>query len=279
MKLKLKMMAVAAAMASLAGAAHADLTVPGTTNGSFALVAWNTVTRDWYIRDLGYVMNDFLPTGVNASAADGGPATGDKSTPDLKIAGVAGPGVTVKSNFSDSSFSTWYNAQPATDVRWFAGSYDSTSASSSGTTRRAIFASANPLETINNGQIDLFVSSANFGGLSSFYATGGLSKTGVNLLPSADTGFGSGVDVLTVGQSANLFFAARTTFTGASSTTAPVNNFGGGMLTLLSSGELSYEVPSASAVPLPAAVWMMGAGLVAIGGMVRRRRAAAADQA
>ena len=69
MKLKLKMIAIAAAMASLAGTAHADLTTGSTVNnGSFSLLVFNTVTRDWYIRDLGFLINSFLPSTITTTA-------------------------------------------------------------------------------------------------------------------------------------------------------------------------------------------------------------------
>ena len=44
-------------------------------------------------------------------------------------------------------------------------------------------------------------------------------------------------------------------------------------------GPYSLAPANVAAVPLPAAAWLMGAGLLGIGGMVRRRRAAAAAQA
>ena len=113
MKLKLKMVALAASLASLAGGAQADLTLGGGTdnNGSFSLMAFNTVTFDWYIRDLGYLINDFMPSTVTTSVGDGS-VVGNK-TPD---AGLLIDG-SVKSNFSDATFATWFAAQPASDVR------------------------------------------------------------------------------------------------------------------------------------------------------------------
>ncbi len=287
MKLKMKLVAVAAALASLAGVAHADLTAPGVNNGSFALVAFNTVTRDWYIRDLGYLMNGFLPSGITTSVADGS-AVGDKS-PDtglviagsLAAAAAALPGntapVEVQANFSDAAFATWFSAQPAADVRWMVGSYDFVSQSSTGSQRRLIMSSKDPAESFTNGNLDSFTASGNFGGLSSLFGTGTLSKTGSALAGQADTGFNGGLTLDTlgmVGDSQSLFYAVRSTFTGSSGNTpSPLSNFGGATITLEADGDLIYSTPAA--VPLPPALWMMGAGLVAIGGMVRRRRAAA----
>jgi len=44
-------------------------------------------------------------------------------------------------------------------------------------------------------------------------------------------------------------------------------------VTLASNGDLTYVAPSA--VPVPAAAWLLGSGLLAMGGAIRRRKAAA----
>jgi hypothetical protein len=280
MKLKLKLVAIAAAMASLSGVAHADLTSGSTTNnGSFSLLAFNTVTRDWYIRDLGYLINDFLPTGITTSAADGA-AVGNKT-------GEAGQLIngTVKSNFSDAAFGTWFSAQTASDVRWMVGAYDQVSSSSTGSQRRAIISSAVANDTFLNSALDSFVSGSNWGGLSSFANPFTLSKTGTNIFGQADTGANSFADPGLVGQAQTLFYQVRTAFTGSgfnlSAQTIYGNSTGAASLTLAANGDLTYSLAPANvaAVPLPAAAWLMGAGLLGMGGMVRRRRAAAAAQA
>jgi hypothetical protein len=280
MKLKMKLVAVAAALASLAGGAHADLTSGSTVNnGSFSLLAFNTVSRDWYIRDLGYLLNSFLPSSITTTAGDGS-VTGDK-TPD---AGLLING-SVQSNFSDAAFATWFASQTASDVRWMVGSYDQVSSSSTTSQRRAIVSSKNPAEDFTNANLDSFVATANYGGLASFFNPGGLSKTGTNIFGQADTGANGGLTLETlgtVGDSQSLFYAVRSAFTGSSSNAATVTRFGNSenfaTITLQANGDLIYSLAAASTtppVPLPPALWMMGAGLVAIGGMVRRRRAAA----
>jgi len=275
MKLKLKMVALATALASLAGGAQADLTLGGGTdnNGSFSLMAFNTVTFDWYIRDLGYLINDFMPSTVTTSVGDGS-VVGNK-TP---VAGLLIDG-SVKSNFSDATFATWFAAQPASDVRWMVGAYDQVSNAGSTSQRRLIMSSKNPNEDFFNANLDSWVNSANYGGLSAFFNPGGLSKTGIGMAGQAVTGMNGGLDLDTlgtVGDSQSLFYAVRSAFIGSSSNLANVTAFGNtnglATITLLANGELEYNV---SAVPLPPALWMMGAGLVAMGAMVRRRRAAA----
>jgi hypothetical protein len=278
----MKLVAVAAALASLAGVAHADLTSgPTVNNGSFSLVAFNTVSRDWYIRDLGYLLNSFLPSSITTNAGDGS-VVGNK-TPD---AGLLING-SVQSNFSDAAFATWFSAQTASDVRWMVGAYDQVSSSGTTSQRRAIVSSKNANEDFFNANLDSFVASGNYGGLSALFNPGVLSRTGSSLAGQADTGFNGGLTLETlgtVGDSQSLFYAVRSTFTGSSSNPATVTRFGNttgfATITLEADGDLIYSLagtggPEVPPVPLPPALWMMGAGLVAIGGMVRRRRAAA----
>lgn len=290
MKLKFKMAAVAAALASLAGGAHADLTT-GTTqnNGSFALMAFNTVTFDWYIRDLGYLMNSFLPTGITTSVADNnqglaaGPnpaAVGDKSPE----AGLLLNGSN-SANFSDPAFATWLGTQNAANVKWMVGAADLQSVASTQNSRRLIASSTNAAENFTNAQLDAFTSTGLWGSLGLLANPFTLSKTGVLINTAAASGFQSGVGLADVGQSANLFYAVRAGFTGGTAnfanTTAYGNSGGLATVTLEADGDFIYSLAPAGVapVPLPPALWLMGAGLVAMGGMVRRRRAAAALQA
>lgn len=284
MKLKFKMAAVAVALASLAGGAHADLTnASAQNNGSFSLMAFNTVTLDWYIRDLGFLMNSFLPTGITTSVADNnqgsaaGPnpaAVGDK-TPE---AGLLLNGSNT-ANFSDPSFATWLGTQTATDVRWMVGSYDLAANASQGSTKRLIVSSTNTAETFMNVAVDSFTASGQWGGLFGYFNPATLSKTGTDMSATANLAFQSGADLAEVGETATLYYATRSAFTGSGTSQANITAFGnsGGLATVLlaNDGEFSYSLAPAGVVPLPPALWLMGAGLVAIGGMVRRRQASA----
>lgn len=277
MKLNLKMIAAAVAMVSATGAANAALTLGSTGNGSLALYAFNTVTRDYYIRDMGFLLNDFLPTGVTTLSGDGA-VTGNR-TPEagLLLNGANTP------NFSDASFATWLSGQNAADIRWSMNAVDSTGSNATTNVKRAIVTSANPNETALNGQVDQFVASGNAGGLGTLFGdVAGVSMTSSAAPDAFDTNFGLGGDGLaSLNQSASLFYFARSTGTGsttAQSTRVQYGNSAGfATVTLEADGDFVYSLAAVpvSAVPIPAAAWLLGSGLLGLGGMARRRKAAA----
>lgn len=274
MKLKLKMMAAAVAMVSAAGA-NAALVDASTGNGSVSLIAFNQSTGDYYIRDLGFLLNDFLPSSITTRPGDGA-VTGTR-TPEagLTLNGSNTP------NFSDASFSSWVGSQNTADIRWMVTGSDNTANSGAQSVRRALVSSINPAETATNGNIDGYTSSANAGALSALFGSATLSMTGTGAPDSFGTNFGLGADGLaSLNQSANLFYFARTTYTGSttvqSERTQYGNSAGFATITLESDGDVVYALaPAVSAVPVPAAVWLLGSGLLGLGGMVRRRKAAA----
>lgn len=281
MKMKLKLAAVAAALVSLAGGARADLTPPNSPNGSLALVVFDTVTRDWYMRDLGFLMNSFLPSSVTTFTGDGGGSavTGDK-TPD---AGLTLNGGNTTNFGSDATFTTWLASHTAANVRWMVSASDQVGVTTGVDVPRLIASSANASETATNSQVTNYTSSGLAGGLGTFFNPGGLSKTGTGDAASAwDNNFGLGADGLaSLDQAVNLFYFTRTTGTGSSTGAATGGAYGNSanLATLLftSAGELTYALaPAVAAVPLPTAALLLGGGLLAMGGRVRRRAAAAA---
>jgi hypothetical protein len=277
MKFNLKMIAAAVAMVSAAGAAHADLAAPTTGNGSLALFAFNTVTRDYYIRDLGFLMNDFLPSSVTSLSGNGG-GTGTR-TPEAGLLLNAGN----TPNFADASFSAWLAGQNTADIRWAVSGGDSTGTSTATNVPRAITSSAVDLNPTNQ-LMTSYSSSGNAGGLSTLFNGNGatLSITGPGAAAAFDTNFGlGGATLASLDQSVGLFYFARTAGTSANATPATKvqygNTTGYATVTLEADGDFVYSLAGApvSAVPIPAAAWLLGSGLIGLGGMVRRRKAAA----
>ncbi|MBC7941694.1 MAG: hypothetical protein H7Z19_18400 [Chitinophagaceae bacterium] len=282
MKLEFKMIAIAAALASLAGGAQATVSTVNTNNGSFVLTVFNPVNKAWYMRDLGFTINTFLPTGTLASYGDPTSSLVGNKTPEGGL--TLNPGNTP--NFAgDSNWNTWFAAQTPnlTDLRWHVAAGDTLSGGPNGG-QRMLTSSANPDETASNGQVGNFTGASSYGSIQGFLTENVVSQFDINGVnapyqTSNDNLFGLGADGLaSIGQEVRLFYFARV-LTGqpGGTTGAPAlggtfaNSAGAAVLSLSASGELTYAAP----VPMPAAVWLMGAGLMAIGGVVRRRKAAA----
>ncbi|MBC7941696.1 MAG: VPLPA-CTERM sorting domain-containing protein [Chitinophagaceae bacterium] len=285
MKLEIKMIAIAAALASLAGGAQAAVSTVNTNNGSFALTVFNPVNKAWYIRDLGFTINTFLPTGTSASYGDPtSTLVGDK-TPQGGLTLNAGN----TPNFAgDANWNTWFAAQTAnaSELRWHVAAGDTLSGGPNGG-QRMLTSSANPDETVSNGQVGNFTGASSYGSIQGFLTEDVVSQfdiDGVNApyQTSNNTLFGLGADGLaSIGQGVGLFYFARVLvntpggLTGNPALGGAFSNSGGrATLSLASNGNLSYtlEAGGAAPIPLPAAVWLMGAGLVAMGTIGRRRK-------
>ena len=284
MKFNLKMIAVAAAMVS-AAAAQATPTTGTTNNGSLVIGAFNVSTNAWYLRDTGVLLNSFLPSSVTTLAADGGGSavTGDK-TP---AAGLTLTKASVGySNFGDASFSTWLTGQTQSDVRWFVSAVDDQTLGANATpTSRKRFITAGTGLAPTNGQLDGYVASGNAGGLGGFYASGtngAVSSTGTGAPGAFNTNFGLVADnsyLASLGDSVDLFYVVRSTqtasTTGAATNTQFGNATGFAKVSLAVNGDFAYTLAGApvSAVPVPAAAWLFGSGLLSFGAFVRRRTA------
>ncbi len=282
MKSNLKAIAAAVAMISMAGAAQAAIVTENTNNGNFVLTAFNQVTKAWYMRDLGFTINTFLPTGVNASVGDPSSGLVGNSTP---AAGLTLDKNNTTSFGSTGSWATWIAGQVLSDIRWNVTAVDPFTSGAANGVGRLLVSSANATETSSNGQLTNFTNSSNAGSAQSYFnpAQVGISASNTGAIPyqdSLDDNFGLGSDGLAMlDQGVGLFYFARSTQTGGSPNPANGGTFQNStnvaVVTLEADGDFSYILGGpVAAVPLPAAAWMLGAGLLALGGAVRRRRAA-----
>ena len=278
--MKLNLKAIAAAVVVVAtGSAHANIV--GATNGSgtgtgssLVIAAFDTVTKSAYYRDTGFLLNQFLPSSVTTGSGDGA-ATGNK-TPEAGL-------LLDKNNtasFADSAFSTWLSSVTLTNVKWTAFAGDSQSLTGTSNVSRLLLANSQvPPLTVTNSSITNAVPV--FTGLTPL--SFGLSTTQATVLDLIEGNLtGQSTTLGTLGQASNLFYYARTTGQLANSTPANAtlyqNSLNVASLTLGTNGDLVYSLAAASApgeVPVPAAAWLLGSGLLAIGGAARRRKAAA----
>ncbi len=275
MKFNLKVLAAAAIMVAASGA-NAALTDAAAGNSSLALVAFNPTTNAYYVRDLGYTLNSFLPSSVTTTAIDGGgTAVTGTQTPE------AGANITWAD--TNGTFASWVAGQSS--VLWTVAAGDaSTAAGTTNQTRALVAFGTAPVTAITNTTVRGAVGSANgVSGLATQNPGLGYDATGATVLPSFLSNNAFGAATLTaLGSAASLYYYVTTAGTGASTTAANFTIFGNSLntatLTLAANGVLTYDLQPAavSAVPVPAAAWLLGSGLLSLGGMVRRRRAAAA---
>jgi hypothetical protein len=73
-----------------------------------------------------------------------------------------------------------------------------------------------------------------------------------------------------IGTALTFYQYAKTGFT-STTKTAFSNAQGNGTWNLSAAGDLVYSIPAPSSVPLPAAVWLLGSGLLGLAGVGRRR--------
>ncbi|WP_428423383.1 VPLPA-CTERM sorting domain-containing protein [Methylibium sp.] len=268
MKFNLKMIATAVAMIA-ASSAHADLVNGATGSGSLFLTAFNQSTNAYYVRDLGYTLNQFLPSSITTAAGDGA-VTGDKTpTAGLTI------DKTTKSNFADASFSTWLAGQSsAADVRWTIAAGDSASVAGTNNVSRVLLTANNPGAFTN---LAVTTAVAAFNAIGSANAPMGLSATGAAVQSNATDNFAQGSASLGLLDSAlSVYYYVRSQGTLANATASVATQFGNGLnfatFKLASNGDVTYALAGApEAVPLPAAAWMLGSGLLGLAGVGRRK--------
>ncbi len=282
MKFNLKMIAAAVALAA-AGSAHADFVAgsAGTGDGTLGLLAWNVSTGAYYLRDTGFTMNSFLPTTGATITPSGELTPAYNKTPTAGLTLNSGN----TASFADASFSTWLASTTAADVRWTVMASDSVGVVATNRKREiGAVATGSAITAVTNGTVDNGVVAINglaatFTGSTTGTLSSGqlLSANGVFINQGGTASTSSFATAL--GADADLYYWVRSAATGVTTTAASVLQYGNGnfaKLRLASNGSLTYTLAAApvSAVPVPAAAWLLGSGLVSFGAFARRRRAA-----
>jgi hypothetical protein len=269
-------LAVASALSLGATSVFAATGAPWSNSSDLLLVVENASTHDTYVLDLGVSVDSLLPTGslvTNASL-------------NTSLAGIN------KTVSASSALQSFLAANPAAGDLWTleGGQWNGSSSTPAGNNTRApgggkaIFTSANG--TANNanvasktdGNMNSFLNGLNaeivpgqgngaFLGLQSATEATCAACT----LSSAEQryGFWTAIDWSALGSTAVQLFA----FTGNNSP-GVLQSYILGNATLDANGTLTISGNQAS-VPLPAAVWLFGSGLLGLFGVARRRVAAA----
>lgn len=260
---QIKMKAIAiAALCATSGMANAAIQTAGTGNGELFFSIWDNVSQTSYTRDLGINLNSFTPA---VATALGAPVI---FTPDTTL-------TTLLAGILPSSFSA---------LTWNVAAMDALQANRYLTTGAQTIAAPASTFTLNqfNDNADTYIANVNDDPGHVNNANG---STVVNAANDANGFAGSALwgsnwsgnagfsNSSTIGNS--LFFHMLTggTTSGAAVTSARYENaFGDSTWTLSNDGTLTYANASPAAVPVPAAVWLLGSGLIGVVGVARRRR-------
>lgn len=281
MKMKLKALVAALALAGVAGQASATIADGSTGNGELFLTVWSETLQQSYTRDLGISMSDFAVAGSTA------PVAGTYAfNPNASVGTSAG-------NVNTSGYSLTFSADStltssllsATDTVWMIGAIDSTGVATGN--KNMLTTLAAPIGPMTNSILGTGLARGNTF-LSAVNATGthgiGTAVNGSSLNTPADSAFAGGNTALdtwtstlsgsavgSVGQSLSFWLISNSASGGTPNvnTTQYANSNGASYWTLSANGTLSY---AASPVPVPAAVWLLGSGLTGLVGISRRRK-------
>ena len=271
----------------LAGApAWAGITDGQAQGGSsLFLSVWDSVRNISYTRNMGTNLNGFLPSSITTLPNDG-------NVVGTSVTGNRTPAAGVTSSFpGDALFTSNFAASDPANVRWNIVAYDEVASLGGGLSRVITTATATPRTTnagvglIANGATTYLSALLNdypaFAdpGQNSVVATdpnlnsfaGGL-RWGDNLnnanLTSSAVGYGTDI---------GFYYLARTQAAGVNSTPSTNLRYGNSVnfakWTLAANGTATYALDAAAVapIPLPPAVGLFGAGLVAFWGLARRR--------
>ncbi|MEJ1964397.1 MAG: VPLPA-CTERM sorting domain-containing protein [Gammaproteobacteria bacterium] len=263
--------ALASVALAAAGGAYADVTIPSTGNGELALFVHDlsSPTRSFMI-GLGFTVDDLI-TDAQVGATPGDAATLRNGQPIVRNVSLP--------SFSSSTLASFMSQPSASGYEYAIIGGDTDTDGSVNNPLRFAFTgelqytstvlSNVPMTFMNStaGNMDSFFDENNLilGGAastdSSTFAQGGTAGSTAQVLFNANVD-----DTASVGTATNLYVL---TSGGASNSRARIYQFADVKLTL--DGNLTST--SVAAVPLPAAVWLLGSALVGFGTVRRRRNA------
>jgi hypothetical protein len=266
-KLKATLLAVAAVL-GMVGNASAALQDGASGNSTLIFNAWDPVSGKSYTEALNTTLNSFLPNGPSGALS---------FTPDATFTSLFGSGASLSGN----SNLLWNVV--AVDSNNSAGVGDAGSQFRIAATTTTLTPSITPQNNATAAnKTNLFIGQLN-GGCSFGANTGSCGSTSPGDLWNVNNGaFGAALGLTgafstAAGIGQSLFFLLTANVgsapTGQAIKTAYLNNLGNPETwSLQSDGTLVWSgSPSVAAVPVPAAVWLLGSGLMGLIGVARRR--------
>lgn len=311
-KFNLKTLVVAVALAATAGQANAAMVnsqgIAGDGNSSVMMYAWSTLLGRSYSRDLGFNLKDFLYNGSTAPTAGSLPFN-PAATPVVSAGNATTIGYAL--NFgTDSLMTSWLGngTTLASDVKWGVAAVDGQGTGANFRALTTVEAGKGSAGTINaelytfENKFDNFIAAHNQLGThwNDLGVGGGIYPPTGNGSAGSDGSNGLGADATAwfgmnwtgatnfftagdVGQSMEFFYLGANGTLGSTNATSVRYGKGnpsglladasGGFATwkLNNDGSLAY---AASAVPVPAAVWLFASGLMGLVGISRRKKSA-----
>lgn len=259
MKMKMKAIAVAVGLA-MAGGANAAIENSVAGNGELFFTVWDSSSKVAFTADLGVNLNDFLVGNAPSFASY---------------------------NFgADANWTTFVANSTTSNLQWMVGAGDSFGSGAGGIRYATTSASPNPTapSTTNLGAFNLsdgFLSVVNTKGTLASLADGGTAYTTQaadgNAYPDSNilgNDWGnkapfSSTAAIGTAQNFYLFSAAASGISKATRTDYAYD------WNMTSTGVLTYGIATPPpAVPVPAAVWLLGSALIGMVGVARRKTVA-----
>lgn len=260
MKWKLNALAAVIAIA-VSAPASATIANSGTGNGELFFTVWDATNQRSYTKDLGISINTW-----NTNTSDG----------------VHSEAFNVSADANWTSFLS--GVSNVNSLQWNIGALDGSGADRYLTTAQAIGPMNNEIITQFNDNSDTFLANTNTKGTHPGAASNGsnLATVAVDGNPSFGGGpnwgsnFGGKAPFSNAAliNSSNFFWLITESSTADGSLPATIAQFANGIWNFATSGDLTYSQSAVSAVPVPAAVWLLGSGLLGLVGVARRRRLA-----